>query len=129
MSTVFAEDRTVAKAQQIVRGLRDRVTRLDDNGVDPLFCCARSHNGWQDRPVSDAQLYELYDIVRCGPTANKGQPARITFLCSAEAKADAAFFVGTGVKSNFVCAIGYGDETAIFGRLPRLGFDQACKIL
>ena len=45
------------------------------------------------------------------------------------AKADTAFFAGTIVKSNFVCAIGYGDETAIFGRLPRLEFDQACTIL
>jgi hypothetical protein len=45
------------------------------------------------------------------------------------AQADAAFFAGTSVKSNFVCAIGYGDETAIFDRLPRLDFDQACSIL
>ena len=31
-------------------------------------------------------------------------------------------------KSNFICAIGYGDETSIFGRSPRPDFDKFNRI-
>ena len=44
-------------------------------------------------------------------------------------KVDALFFAGTKIKSNFICSIGYGDGANMFGRLPRLAFDDACKIL
>ena len=39
---------------------------------------------------------------------------------------DEEFFAGTSVKSNFLCNIGYGDETALFQKLPRFAFDQVC---
>ena len=42
---------------------------------------------------------------------------------------DEEFFAGTSVKSNFLCNIGYGDETALFQRLPRMNFDQYCEVL
>jgi 3-hydroxypropanoate dehydrogenase len=42
---------------------------------------------------------------------------------------DKEFFAGTNVKSNFICAVGYGDPSGVFPRNPRLGFDEACKIL
>jgi 3-hydroxypropanoate dehydrogenase len=45
------------------------------------------------------------------------------------AKVDAAFFVGTTVKSNFLCNLGYGDATKLFPRSPRLGFEEACQIV
>jgi 3-hydroxypropanoate dehydrogenase len=44
------------------------------------------------------------------------------------AKVDAAFFAGTSVKSNFLCSLGYGDPEKLFGRLPRLAFDEACRL-
>ena len=44
------------------------------------------------------------------------------------AKVDEAFFAGTGIKSNFLVNLGYGDPTAVFPRLPRLGFDEAARI-
>ena len=40
---------------------------------------------------------------------------------------DAEFFAGTTLKSNFLCNIGYADETALFQKLPRFSFDQACS--
>jgi 3-hydroxypropanoate dehydrogenase len=40
---------------------------------------------------------------------------------------DEEFFAGTTVKSNFLCNIGYADETALFQKLPRLAFEQACS--
>lgn len=42
---------------------------------------------------------------------------------------DAEFFAGTTLKSNFLCNFGYADETALFQKLPRLPFDEACKII
>lgn len=42
---------------------------------------------------------------------------------------DEQFFSGTTLKSNFLCNIGYGDETALFQRLPRFEFDDVCKIM
>lgn len=44
-------------------------------------------------------------------------------------KMDATFFPGGKVKSNFICAIGYGDDSKLHPRGPRLDFDEACSIL
>jgi 3-hydroxypropanoate dehydrogenase len=41
---------------------------------------------------------------------------------------DKAFFAGTSTKSNFLCNLGYGDPSALMGRLPRLGFDEIARI-
>ena len=41
---------------------------------------------------------------------------------------DEEFFAGTTLKSNFLCNLGYADESAIFQRLPRLDFDDACSL-
>ena len=40
---------------------------------------------------------------------------------------DAAFFAGTAVKSNFLCSIGHGADES-FPRLPRLAFEDACRV-
>jgi nitroreductase len=42
---------------------------------------------------------------------------------------DAEFFSGTSWRSNFLCNIGYGTHEALFERLPRLSFEDACRIL
>ena len=39
---------------------------------------------------------------------------------------DQEFFTGTTLKSNFLCNIGYADETALFQKLPRFSFERAC---
>jgi 3-hydroxypropanoate dehydrogenase len=44
-------------------------------------------------------------------------------------KVDAAFFSGTSVKSNFICALGTGTTEMLLPRNPRLSFDEACKII
>lgn len=43
-------------------------------------------------------------------------------------KVNAAFFEGTTIKTNFICCLGYGDDTALHPRLPRLSFEDACQI-
>lgn len=42
---------------------------------------------------------------------------------------DQTFFEGSNVKSNFLCALGYGDPAKVMERLPRLGFDEVCQLL
>jgi len=42
---------------------------------------------------------------------------------------DRAFFAGTTWRSNFICNLGYGDATKLHPRLPRLSFDEACRII
>ena len=44
------------------------------------------------------------------------------------AKVDAAFFPDGRWKSNFLCNLGKGDPSKIFGRSPRLTFEEACRI-
>jgi len=41
---------------------------------------------------------------------------------------DQAFFAGTSYKSNFLCALGHGDLTTIFERMPRPTFEEFTSI-
>lgn len=45
------------------------------------------------------------------------------------AKVDAAFFADTHFRSSVLVNLGIGDPASIFARSPRLGFDEACRIL
>jgi 3-hydroxypropanoate dehydrogenase len=45
------------------------------------------------------------------------------------AKMDAAFWAGTTVRTNFICALGQGDPAKLFPRSPRLAFDEACQLV
>ncbi len=191
---------------------------LSDAALDQLFREARSHNTWLDKPVSEAQIRQLYDLLKWGPTSANSCPARFVFVRSPEAKErlkpcldegnvdkamsapvvaiigmdmefyeklpqlfphtdarswfagkpekihetafrnsslqgaylimaarslgldcgpmsgfdnaklDAAFFPDGKVKSNFICAIGYGDPSGLYPRGPRLAFEEACRI-
>lgn len=192
---------------------------LSKDALDVLFTEARTHNGWLDKPVSTAQLQEIYDLMKWAPTSANASPARIVFVtspsekekllaCMAEGnvektktapvtaiigmdmafyeqlpklfphadarswfagnqpvieatafrnsslqgaylmlaaravgldcgamsgfdpeKVNATFFAGTTVKVNFICNLGYGDESKLFPRSPRLSFEEACKIV
>ncbi|MEO8557667.1 MAG: malonic semialdehyde reductase [Rhodospirillales bacterium] len=61
--------------------------RVDDTSLDVLFRNARTHNGWDGRPVSDAELHEIYELMKWGPTSANCSPLRIVFLKTPEAKA------------------------------------------
>ena len=191
-----------------------------DAALDVIFRKARTLRKWQDKPVSDALLMAIYDLMRCGPTETNLTPARFHFVVSREAKArleplldegnrkqtmtapataivaydlefaktlhklapratglaeklatdperarfmamrsaglqggyfmvaaralgldcgpmsgfdrdgvDREFFAGTGIRSYFLCNLGYGDPESVKPRGARLDFDEACKIL
>jgi 3-hydroxypropanoate dehydrogenase len=63
------------------------MTKLDAAALDLLFNEARTHNGWTDEPVDDADLVAALDLAKMGPTAANSQPLRVVFVKSAEAKA------------------------------------------
>jgi nitroreductase len=194
--------------------------RADDASLDLLFRQARTQNGWDGRPVSDAELREIYELMKWGPTSANCSPLRILFLKTPQAKArllpamsggnqdktrtapvtailaydtefyeklptlfphapdarswfagnaasieatafrnsslqgayfilaaravgldtgpmsgfdvnkvNAEFFPDGKFKVNFICNLGHGDSAKLFGRSPRLSFDDTCKIL
>lgn len=39
------------------------------------------------------------------------------------------FFAGTSWRVNFICNVGIGTRDGLFPRLPRLSFDDACRVL
>jgi 3-hydroxypropanoate dehydrogenase len=187
---------------------------LDDDALDTLFREARTHNGWQEKPVPRHLLEQAVDLAKMGPTAANSSPLRVLFVESPEAKerlkpalapgnvektmtapitaimaydlafydllpklfphadarswfagndafithtatqsgtlqaayfllalravgldagplngfdnakVDAAFFDGTKIRSNFIINAGYGDESKLFPRSPRLDFGE-----
>ena len=195
-------------------------TLLNTEGQDLLFRIARSHSDWQDKPVDDGLLRQVYDLAKMGPTSANMCPLRTIFVKSREAKerlkpalhagnvnkvmtapvtaifgmdirfyeklpqlfphadarswfkdlpepvleyialrnsslqgayfmlaarslgldcgpmsgfdnakVDAEFFAGTTIKSNFICALGYGDASKLHPRSPRLAFEEACQVI
>jgi 3-hydroxypropanoate dehydrogenase len=84
-------------------------------GNEPLIAATAFRNG---------SLQGAYFIIAarslgldCGPMSGFNN-----------AMVDEAFFKGTKVKSNFICALGHGDPAKLFPRGPRLAFAEACKI-
>ncbi len=192
---------------------------LDDTAFDVLFRAARTQNKWLPKPVTEAQLRDIYDLMKWGATSANCFPMRLVFAHSQAEKdrlatmvmggniekvktagavaiigydlkfydqipklfphapearewfstneqlafttafrngtlqgaylmlaaralgldcgpmsgfdnaaVDAAYFAGTDIKSNFICAIGYGDPAGLFPRSPRPDFDEMCTI-
>lgn len=61
-------------------------TPLADSGCDLLFRQARTYNAFSGA-IDDATLRRLYDLLKFGPTAANGCPARFVFVRSPEGKA------------------------------------------
>jgi 3-hydroxypropanoate dehydrogenase len=59
---------------------------LAAESLDILFRNARTHNGWLDKPVTDEQIQQLYELLKFGPTSMNTSPARFLFLRTPEAK-------------------------------------------
>ena len=63
------------------------MTPISDTALKQLFVDARTHSHWQSRPVPDAVLRSLYEMLRYAPTSANCSPARFVFVRSAEGKA------------------------------------------
>jgi len=192
---------------------------LTEQAVRQILTEARTHVAWQDEPVPDDLLVNVYEAAKFGPTGANCCPLRVVFVKSPAAKeklkpalapgnvektmtapataifaydlkfydflprlfphtdarswyvgnealaqstavlngslqaayfiiaarafgldcgpmggfdkskVDEAFFAGTSWKSNFLCNLGFGDESKLHPRGPRLTFEEACKII
>ncbi len=59
---------------------------LSDEALDTIFRTARTYNGYQDKPVSEAQREQIWDLMKMGPTSANMLPARLVWCVSTEAK-------------------------------------------
>ena len=50
--------------------------KLDSHSLDQLFNTARTRNVWTEKSVSEAEIRELYELLKLGPTAANCSPAR-----------------------------------------------------
>jgi len=96
---------------------------LSDSALDQLFRTARTYNGYLDKPVSEAQLHAIWDLVKYGPTSANALPARIVWCVSDEAKQKLAALAmpanGEKILSAPVTAI-IAMDTEFYEHLPEL---------
>jgi 3-hydroxypropanoate dehydrogenase len=76
---------------------------LDDVTLDQLFRTARTYNAFSGE-IDDATLHRLYDLLKFGPTAANGSPARFLFIRSPEAKARLAPLLDEGNRAKTLAA-------------------------
>jgi 3-hydroxypropanoate dehydrogenase len=96
---------------------------LDDQALDQLFREARTQNRWQDRPVPDAKLQEVYDLLKFAPTSANSSPARFVFIRTAEGKAKLKQALSPGniektMTAPVTAIVAY--DTAFYDKLPFL---------
>ncbi len=96
---------------------------LSDSALDQIFRTARTHNAWQPKPVDDALLRELIDLVKWGPTSANSSPARFVFVKSPEAKAKLKPALSEGNLAKTMAApvtVIVGMDMAFHDHLPKL---------
>src|SRR5690606_32773677 len=62
------------------------VAMLDAAALDVLFREAHTANAFTTQPVTDADLHQVFDLLRMAPTSANSQPGRFVFVRSAAAK-------------------------------------------
>ncbi len=100
---------------------------LDDAALDQLFRTARTfgfaHDTWLDRPVSEAQLRQIWELARLGPTQTNTVPARVMWVVSPEAKARLLPLLDEGNRDKTATAPAtaiIGADLDFHGKLPYL---------
>jgi|SRR5579859_7972571 len=98
-------------------------TPIDARSLDTLFREARTHNGWQDKPVPESLLREVFDLAKMGPTSANCSPMRVVFVTTPEGKARLrpALSAGNSDKTMAapVTAI-IAQDTQFYEHLPKL---------
>ncbi len=98
-------------------------TPLDNAALQTLFTEARTHSHWQDKPVSQDVLRELYALTALGPTSANCSPGRFVFVTSAEGKAKLKPALSSGNVDKTMAApvtVIVAWDPEFFEQLPRL---------
>jgi 3-hydroxypropanoate dehydrogenase len=96
---------------------------LSDTALDQLFREARTFNAWLPKDVSDAQLHQLYELVKFGPTSANSSPMRVVFVKSKEARAKLAPLLSEGNRAKSLAApvtAIIANDHAFYEKLPQL---------
>ncbi|MHC1480190.1 malonic semialdehyde reductase [Frateuria aurantia] len=96
---------------------------LHPAALEQLFTHARTFNAWQDRPVPDALLHTLYDLLKWGPTALNSGPLRLVFVRTAEGKARLQPLLSEGNRAKTLAApvnVIVAQDLAFHEQLPKL---------
>jgi 3-hydroxypropanoate dehydrogenase len=96
---------------------------LSDHSLDQIFRSARTFNGWADRPVEDATVREIHDLMKWGPTSANSSPARFIWVRSADGKATLAGLAAEPNKPKILAApvtVIIGHDLDFAGKLPKL---------
>jgi 3-hydroxypropanoate dehydrogenase len=96
---------------------------LSDQALDQLFREARTHNGWQPKPVDDAVLRQLTELALLGPTSANSSPGRFVFVKTPEGKEKLRPALSTGNLEKTMAApvtVIVGMDMAFYEHLPRL---------
>jgi 3-hydroxypropanoate dehydrogenase len=97
--------------------------KLDGHTLDQLFLTARTRNAWTDRPVSEAQIRELYDLFKFGPTSANCCPARFVWVRSEAGKQKLAALASEGNRAKILAApvtVIVGHDVDFAEQLPKL---------
>jgi 3-hydroxypropanoate dehydrogenase len=96
---------------------------LDDVALNQLFREARTYNGYLDKSVTEAQLNDIWELVKFGPTSANCLPARIIWCTSTAAKEKLAALAmpanGEKILQAPVTAI-IGMDLEFYEQLPEL---------
>ncbi|MGB7374094.1 malonic semialdehyde reductase [Pontixanthobacter sp.] len=77
---------------------------LDTATLDQLFNEARTYNDWLDKDVSEAQIHQIYDLLKMAPTSANMQPGRFVWVRSEDEKHTLAEFASDGNKDKIKAA-------------------------
>lgn len=98
-------------------------TPLDEESLDQLFRKARTYNGYLDKPVTKAQLNDIWELMKFGPTSANCLPARIMWCTSDNAKQKLASLSADNNKQRIldapITAI-IGMDMEFYEQLPEL---------
>ncbi len=99
------------------------MARLDDQGLRLLFTDARTHNGWVDKPVTDAEIKQIFEVMKMGPTSANCSPARFVFVRTKEGKERLRPALSSGnlektMAAPVVAIVAW--DTKFYEHLPRL---------
>lgn len=96
---------------------------ISAEALDTLFRGARTYNGYLDRPVTQAQLHEIWELMKWGPTSANCLPARLIWCLSQESKDKLAECCSAANKpkvQNAPATVIIGMDTKFFDQLPEL---------
>lgn len=95
--------------------------KIAEECVRQIFLEARTHNKWQNKPLSHETLHDIYNLMRLGPTSANCSPLRIVFLQSEAAKERLKPHLAPGNVEKTMAAIALlAYDLEFYENLPRL---------